>query len=165
MPTTAMAPTFAARKPRCSNRSRARRDNRASSRRSRRASACTASQRPSTTPRRWPRCRGSCSTAGRPFLNSANPTTAAPSCFPSPATLTSQATTKCRSARLLLHPVGLNLGKNVLGLVLIAPTLLLLGEPLAPAVPASATGLLLLSGVLGIAVSDTLFFSALNRLG
>jgi len=64
-----------------------------------------------------------------------------------------------------IHPVGLNLGKNVLGLVMIVPTLLLLGEPLAPLVPASATGLLLLSGVLGIAVSDTLFFHALNRLG
>ncbi len=64
-----------------------------------------------------------------------------------------------------VHPVGLNLGKNVLGLFLIAPTLFLLGEPLAPSVPASATGLLLLSGVLGIAVSDTLFFHALNRLG
>jgi drug/metabolite transporter (DMT)-like permease len=64
-----------------------------------------------------------------------------------------------------IHPVGLNLGKNVLGLVLIVPTLLVLGEPLTPLVPASATGLLLLSGVLGIAVSDTLFFHALNRLG
>jgi drug/metabolite transporter (DMT)-like permease len=64
-----------------------------------------------------------------------------------------------------IHPVGLNLGKTVLGLVMIVPTLLLLGEPLVPLVPASATGLLLLSGVLGIAVSDTLFFHALNRLG
>jgi len=64
-----------------------------------------------------------------------------------------------------IHPVGLNLGKNVLGLALIVPTLLLLGEPLAPSVPARTTGLLLLSGVLGIAVSDTLFFNALNRLG
>jgi drug/metabolite transporter (DMT)-like permease len=64
-----------------------------------------------------------------------------------------------------IHPVGLNLGKNVLGIALIVPTLLILGQPLAPSVPASATGLLLLSGVLGIAVSDTLFFSALNRLG
>lgn len=64
-----------------------------------------------------------------------------------------------------VHPVGLNLGKNVLGLALLAPTLFVLGEPFAPAVPASATGLLLLSGVLGIAVSDTLFFHALNRLG
>ncbi len=64
-----------------------------------------------------------------------------------------------------IHPVGLNLGKNVLGLALIAPTVLLLGESLLPSVPFSTTGLLLLSGVLGIAVSDTLFFHALNRLG
>ena len=64
-----------------------------------------------------------------------------------------------------IHPVGLNLGKNVLGLALIAPTVLLLGEPILPSVPISTTGLLLLSGVLGIAVSDTLFFHALNRLG
>jgi drug/metabolite transporter (DMT)-like permease len=64
-----------------------------------------------------------------------------------------------------IHPVGLNLGKNVLGLALLAPTLLLLGQPLAPSVAASKTGLLLLSGILGIAVSDTLFFHALNRLG
>lgn len=64
-----------------------------------------------------------------------------------------------------VHPVGLNLGKNVLGLALLAPTLLLLGQPLTPPVTAAKTGLLLLSGVLGIAVSDTLFFHALNRLG
>jgi len=64
-----------------------------------------------------------------------------------------------------IHPVGLNLGKNVLGLAMILPTLLVLGEPLAPPVPTAATGLLLLSGALGIAVSDTLFFHALNRLG
>lgn len=64
-----------------------------------------------------------------------------------------------------IHPVGLNLGKNVLGLAFIVPTLLLLGEPLASSAPASTTLLLLLSGVLGIAVSDTLFFNALNRLG
>jgi drug/metabolite transporter (DMT)-like permease len=64
-----------------------------------------------------------------------------------------------------IHPIGLNLGKNVLALVLILPTLLVLGESLAPSVPFSTTGLLLLSGVLGIAVSDTLFFHALNRLG
>jgi drug/metabolite transporter (DMT)-like permease len=64
-----------------------------------------------------------------------------------------------------VHPVGLNLFKTALALVIMAPTMLVLGEPLFPAVPAAATGLLLLSGVLGIAVSDTLFFYALNRLG
>ncbi len=64
-----------------------------------------------------------------------------------------------------IHPIGLNLVKCVLALFFIVPTLILLGEPLLPAVPAATIGLLLLSGVLGIAVSDTLFFHALNRLG
>ena len=64
-----------------------------------------------------------------------------------------------------IHPVGLNLAKTVLALAVMVPTLLVLGEPLAPAVPFETTGLLLLSGILGIAVSDTLFFYALNRLG
>ena len=49
--TTATAPTSAAKKPRCSNRSKARRASRASSRRSRPRSACTASRPRSTTPR------------------------------------------------------------------------------------------------------------------
>jgi drug/metabolite transporter (DMT)-like permease len=64
-----------------------------------------------------------------------------------------------------IHPIGLNLAKNLLALVVILPTLLILGERLAPSVPLGTTGLLLLSGVLGIAVTDTLFFYALNRLG
>jgi drug/metabolite transporter (DMT)-like permease len=64
-----------------------------------------------------------------------------------------------------VHPIGLNLAKNLLALVLILPTLAILGESLAPAVPLRTLGLLLVSGVLGIAVSDTLFFYALNRLG
>jgi drug/metabolite transporter (DMT)-like permease len=64
-----------------------------------------------------------------------------------------------------IQPIGLNLAKNILALVLILPTLLVLGEPLLPAVPLGTLGLLLASGVLGIAISDTLFFYALNRLG
>jgi drug/metabolite transporter (DMT)-like permease len=64
-----------------------------------------------------------------------------------------------------IHPVGLNLAKTVLALIVMVPTLLVLGQPFAPAVPLWTTGLLLLSGILGIAVSDTLFFYALNRLG
>ena len=64
-----------------------------------------------------------------------------------------------------IHPVGLNLAKTVLAVAVMGPTLLVLGEPLLPAVPASTTWLLIASGVLGIAVSDTLFFYALNRLG
>jgi drug/metabolite transporter (DMT)-like permease len=64
-----------------------------------------------------------------------------------------------------VHPLGLNLFKNVLALVFMAPTMLLLGERLFPTVPARSVGLLLLSGFLGIAVSDTFFFYSLNRLG
>jgi len=64
-----------------------------------------------------------------------------------------------------IHPIALNLGKTVLALAAIVATLLILGQPIFPAVPASTTWLLLASGVLGIAVSDTLFFYALNRLG
>lgn len=64
-----------------------------------------------------------------------------------------------------VHPVGLNLFKNVLALLLMAPTMAVLGKPFFPDVPLGTVGLLLLSGFLGIAVSDTLFFHSLNRLG
>jgi drug/metabolite transporter (DMT)-like permease len=64
-----------------------------------------------------------------------------------------------------VHPLGLNLFKNILALVFIAPTMLLLGERVFLSVPLRSVGLLLLSGFLGIAVSDTFFFYSLNRLG
>ena len=55
------ARTSAARRPGCSTRSRASAASRASSRRSRRSRASTASRPWSTTSRRWPTCRTSCS--------------------------------------------------------------------------------------------------------
>ena len=82
----ATAPTSAARKPRCSNRWKARKASRASSRRSRPASACTASRPRSTTPKPSRRSPGSSATAGRPTSKWASPTTAAPSCSRFPAT-------------------------------------------------------------------------------
>ena len=97
--TTASAPTSAARRRRCSSRSKARRASRASSRRSRRATACTASRPRSTTPRPSPRCPGSSATAARPSSTSASRTTAAPRSSRSSATSSSPATTRCRSAR------------------------------------------------------------------
>ena len=72
-PSTASAPTSAAKKPRCSNRSKARRASRASSRRSRPASACTASRPRSTTPRPSPRCPGSSATAAQAYLECGKP--------------------------------------------------------------------------------------------
>jgi drug/metabolite transporter (DMT)-like permease len=62
-------------------------------------------------------------------------------------------------------PVGLNLFKNVLGLALFVPTSLVLGAALLPKAPPNDYLLLLASGVIGIAISDTLFFKSLNLLG
>jgi drug/metabolite transporter, DME family len=60
-----------------------------------------------------------------------------------------------------LGPAELNLLKNLIALALQLP--LLLGS--APALPLGAAGLLLLSGVLGIALGDSFYFAALRRLG
>lgn len=64
-----------------------------------------------------------------------------------------------------VHPIALNLFKNVLGLVLFLPTIWIFGETLFRRVPASDYWLLIISGALGIGISDTLFFMCLNRLG
>lgn len=64
-----------------------------------------------------------------------------------------------------LHPISLNLGKNLFALTLIALTLVIRGNSFAPPVPTRSIWLLLLSGFLGIAVSDTLFLWTLKLLG
>lgn len=64
-----------------------------------------------------------------------------------------------------VHPLALNLFKNVLAAVLILPTMALAGQALLYAAPAREYWLLLLSGALGIGIADTLFFMSLNRLG
>lgn len=63
------------------------------------------------------------------------------------------------------HPLALNLFKDVLALVLFVPTLWLFGETLFRAAPPGDYALLLVSGVLGIAIGDTLFLKCLNVLG
>ena len=64
-----------------------------------------------------------------------------------------------------VHPVALNLFKNILASLLLVPTIWLAGGSLT--YPASFTDylLLLLSGALGIGLADTLFFRSLNLLG
>jgi drug/metabolite transporter (DMT)-like permease len=64
-----------------------------------------------------------------------------------------------------VHPLGLSLFKNVLATGLFILTMLLLGEPLLPRAPWHSYGLLALSGAIGLALSDTLFFYCLNLLG
>jgi drug/metabolite transporter (DMT)-like permease len=64
-----------------------------------------------------------------------------------------------------LPPLQLNLIKNLIVLGMIVPTLLLVHGIEVPPLPASAIGLALISGALGIAIADTLYFRALNMLG
>jgi len=64
-----------------------------------------------------------------------------------------------------VHPIALNLFKNSLAAVLFLPTLWFFGQTLFRSVPAGDYLLLMASGALGIGISDTLFFMALNRLG
>ncbi len=64
-----------------------------------------------------------------------------------------------------VHALGMNLFKNVLSLAFLFLTLIVLGQPVWPALPWSHYVLFIASGIIGIAVSDTLFFLALNILG
>jgi drug/metabolite transporter (DMT)-like permease len=64
-----------------------------------------------------------------------------------------------------VHPIALNLFKNVLAAALVVPTLYLVGGSLWRPAAASDYLILLVSGVLGIGIADTFFFMSLNILG
>jgi drug/metabolite transporter (DMT)-like permease len=65
-----------------------------------------------------------------------------------------------------IRPLALNLYKTALTATLLFPLLLLLRIPLLPAAISSRHWLaVVVSGILGIAISDTLFFACLNRIG
>ena len=64
-----------------------------------------------------------------------------------------------------VHPIGLNVFKNVLAAVLFVPTAWIFGETLLRQVPGEEYVMFLVSGALGIGISDTLFFKSLNVLG
>jgi drug/metabolite transporter (DMT)-like permease len=61
--------------------------------------------------------------------------------------------------------LAMSLFKNILAGLLLLLTLAALGLPLLPPLPFKNYALMFLSGVVGIAISDTLFFVALNKLG
>ncbi|MBE9108945.1 DMT family transporter [Nodosilinea sp. LEGE 07298] len=63
-----------------------------------------------------------------------------------------------------LSPLVLNLAKGAIALVLLALTLVLLGQSTA-GLDRPAIGWLALSGVIGIGLGDTAYFAAINRLG
>lgn len=64
-----------------------------------------------------------------------------------------------------MTPMGLNLFKNCFATLLLVPTISLIGGSYIPDQPLRAWVLLALSGILGIAVADTLFFICLEKLG
>ncbi len=64
-----------------------------------------------------------------------------------------------------VHPLALNMFKDLLVLVLFVPTMFLFSVSVLRPVPLSAYMLLLLSGVIGIGIGDTVFFTSLNTLG
>lgn len=64
-----------------------------------------------------------------------------------------------------LPPFALNLVKNLLCLAALVGTLLVMGPHQPPAMPPLLLAQTLVSGALGIALADTLYFRALNAIG
>jgi drug/metabolite transporter (DMT)-like permease len=64
-----------------------------------------------------------------------------------------------------VHPIALNIFKNLLAFILFIPTILLSGGDLIYNISVNDYLLILASGVLGIGIADTLFFKSLNLLG
>ena len=62
-------------------------------------------------------------------------------------------------------PLALNFIKTMVAIAFLIPTVELAGGDLLPAQPASVWLMLLLSGIVGISLADTLFFIALEKLG
>ena len=62
-------------------------------------------------------------------------------------------------------PIALNLFKNSFAVITLILAMVLLGQPLLPGIPMKSYVLVIASGIIGVAVSDTLFFGCLNLLG
>ncbi len=64
-----------------------------------------------------------------------------------------------------VHPIGLNLFKNVLGVGLLIPTLFFINQLEIRNLSSNDYLLIFLSGAIGIGIADTFFFKCLNYLG
>ena len=64
-----------------------------------------------------------------------------------------------------VHPLGLNLFKNTLAMLMIPATMMIFGQAIFFPAPFQDYLLLMVSGLLGIGIADTLFFKSLNLLG
>jgi drug/metabolite transporter (DMT)-like permease len=63
-----------------------------------------------------------------------------------------------------MPPFALNLFKNAFAVLLMAPTIMMLGGPM-PDIGLQDLAILTGSGFIGIALADTLYFKALNKIG
>lgn len=64
-----------------------------------------------------------------------------------------------------LPPLSLNFFKNAFAMILLPPTMYAVGEPFFPQIGANVWAVFLVSGFMGIAVADTMFFFSLEKLG
>lgn len=64
-----------------------------------------------------------------------------------------------------VHVVTLSLFKAVLAFTLFIPTALIIGAPLLVSTNSSDLFILILSGILGLTIADTIYFYSLNKLG
>ncbi len=64
-----------------------------------------------------------------------------------------------------VHPLALNLFKNTLAALLLIPTMLIFRENILYPAPFTHYLRFISSGLLGMALGDTLFFISLNRIG
>ena len=64
-----------------------------------------------------------------------------------------------------IPPLPLNVFKTTIAVVLLAASLFVIGHDLFPPLPFSDYMVLVASGIIGVTLSDTLFFHGLNRLG
>ncbi len=59
-----------------------------------------------------------------------------------------------------VHPIGLNLFKNLVGVLLLIPTLFFLNQLNLRDIPLNDYFLIFVSGVIGIGIADTFFLNA-----
>jgi drug/metabolite transporter (DMT)-like permease len=64
-----------------------------------------------------------------------------------------------------VHPLALNTFKNIMAFILFIPTIWIFRETLLYPAPLNTYLLLILSGIVGIAIGDSLLFASLNKLG
>ncbi len=64
-----------------------------------------------------------------------------------------------------VHPIALNLFKNFIAIILFFITIKIIGQSLLRPASSKEYSIFILSGILGMAIADTLYFMCLNQIG